>query len=134
MLLAAYKAASWLARPLIGLYLRRRRARGREHPERFGERFGYAGAERPPGDLLWCHAASVGEAVSVLALLERFKESRPGWTILLTTGTVTSAALVGSRAGNWLIHQFVPVDQPDAVASNSTRVSWKPCIGLKPAH
>ena len=128
MLLAAYKAASWLAGPLIGLYLRRRRARGREHPERFGERFGYAGVERPPGDLLWCHAASVGEAVSVLALLERFKEAHPGWTILLTTGTVTSAALVGSRAGNWLIHQFVPVDQPDAVARFLDY--WQPSAAL----
>lgn len=128
MLLSAYKVASWLASPLIALYLRRRRAQGREHPERFGERFGYAGVERPPGELLWCHAASVGEAVSVLPLLDRFKAAHPGWTVLLTTGTVSSAALVASRAKDTLIHQFVPVDQPDAVSRFLDY--WQPTAAL----
>lgn len=128
MLLSAYKVASWLASPLIALYLRRRRAQGREHPERFGERFGYAGVERPPGELLWCHAASVGEAVSVLPLLERFKAAQPDWTVLLTTGTVSSAGLVASRAKDILIHQFVPVDQPDAV--NRFLDYWQPSAAL----
>ena len=128
MLLSAYKAASWLASPLIGLYLRRRLAKGREHPERFGERFGYAGAERPPGDLLWCHAASVGEAVSVLPLLERFRSAHPDWCILLTTGTVSSAALVASRAPEGVIHQFAPVDKPDAVARFLDH--WQPSAAL----
>ena len=108
VLLSAYKAASWLASPLISLYLRRRRAQGREHAERFGERFGYASVERPPGELMWCHAASVGEAVSVLPLLERFGAGHPDWTVLLTTGTVSSASLVASRGFDGLIHQFVP--------------------------
>ncbi len=128
MLLSAYKAASWLASPLIGFYLRRRRARGREHPERFGERFGYAGTPRPPGELLWCHAASVGEAVSVLPLLERFRSAHPDWCVLLTTGTVSSAALVASRAVEGVIHQFVPVDKPDAVARFLDH--WQPSAAL----
>lgn len=128
MLLSAYRAASWLASPLIGLYLRRRLAKGREHPERFGERFGYPGAERPPGQLLWCHAASVGEAISVLPLLERYQAAHPDWTVLLTTGTLTSAALVAGRAIPGLIHQFVPVDRPDAVARFLD--FWRPSVAL----
>jgi 3-deoxy-D-manno-octulosonic-acid transferase len=128
MLLSAYKAASWLASPLISYYLRRRLARGREHPERFGERFGYPGAERPAGELLWCHAASVGEAVSVLPLLERFRTAHPDWCVLLTTGTVSSAALVASRAVEGVIHQFVPVDKPDAVARFLDY--WQPSAAL----
>lgn len=128
MLLSAYRAASWLASPLIGLYLRRRLAKGREHPERFGERFGHPGAERPPGELLWCHAASVGEAISVLPLLERYQAAHPDWTLLLTTGTLTSAALVAERAVPGLIHQFVPVDRPDAVARFLDY--WRPSVAL----
>jgi 3-deoxy-D-manno-octulosonic-acid transferase len=128
VLLSAYRAASWLAAPLIGLYLRRRRARGREHSERFGERFGHAGLPRPPGKLLWCHAASVGEATSVLPLLARFRAARPDWTVLLTTGTVTSAALVAARAEAGLIHQFVPVDRPDAVGRFLDH--WRPTLAL----
>lgn len=128
MLLSAYRAASWLASPLIGLYLRRRLAKGREHPERFGERFGHPSAERPPGELLWCHAASVGEAISVLPLLERYQAAHPDWTLLLTTGTLTSAALVAERAVPGLIHQFVPVDRPDAVARFLDY--WRPSVAL----
>ncbi len=128
MLLSAYRAASWLASPLIGLYLRRRLAKGREHPERFGERFGHAGAERPLGPLLWCHAASVGEAISVLPLLERYQAAHPDWTVLLTTGTLTSAALVANRAIPGLIHQFVPVDRPDAVVRFLDY--WQPTAAL----
>ena len=128
MLLSAYRAASWLASPLIGLYLRRRLAKGREHPERFGERFGYPGTERPPGELLWCHAASVGEAISVLPLLERYQAAHPNWTVMLTTGTLTSAALVAGRAIPGLIHQFVPVDRPDAVARFLDY--WQPSVAL----
>jgi 3-deoxy-D-manno-octulosonic-acid transferase len=128
VLLSAYRAASWLASPLIGLYLRRRLGKGREHPERFGERFGYPGTERPPGELLWCHAASVGEAISVIPLLERYQAAHPDWTVLLTTGTLTSAALVASRAIPGLIHQFVPVDRPDAVARFLD--FWQPSVAL----
>jgi 3-deoxy-D-manno-octulosonic-acid transferase len=128
MLLSAYRAASWVAGPLISLYLRRRLARGREHPERFGERLGHAGLPRPAGELLWCHAASVGEAVSVLPLLERFWGAHPDWTVLLTTGTLTSAELVAARAGGGIIHQFVPVDRPAAVARFLDH--WRPSLAL----
>ncbi len=115
MLLSAYRLATWLAGPLIGLYLRRRKAKGREDPARFPERLGHPGKPRPAGKLLWCHAASVGEAVSVLPLLERFGSEHEGWHVLLTTGTVTSAQLVAERSPAGIIHQFVPVDRPGAV-------------------
>ena len=61
-----YRGLTTVAGPLIGLYLRRRRAAGKEDAARFDERFGYAGAPRPAGPLAWIHAASVGEAVSML--------------------------------------------------------------------
>ena len=116
MLLSLYRLLTRLGGPFIALYLRRRQANGREDPIRLPERFGHPGAERPDGPLLWCHAASVGEAISVLPLLERFFLENHGWHILLTTGTVTSAQLVGERAPDGIIHQYVPVDRPAAIA------------------
>ena len=47
--LSLYLLASRLAGPLAGPILRRRMARGKEDPERIGERFGIAGKAHPGG-------------------------------------------------------------------------------------
>jgi len=98
--------------PLLELYLRRRMKAGREDAERFGERHGVPSRPRPDGFLIWFHAASVGESMSMLRLLDRLLEERPGLSILVTTGTVTSAAMVAERLNGRVIHQYVPVDRP----------------------
>jgi 3-deoxy-D-manno-octulosonic-acid transferase len=111
--LAAYRRLTTLIGPLLPLYLAGRRARGKEDRVRFGERLGRAGAARPPGPLVWMHAASVGEAVSLLSLIDRLSRERPTLNLLVTTGTVTSARLLESRLpASQARHQFVPVDRP----------------------
>jgi 3-deoxy-D-manno-octulosonic-acid transferase len=105
--------------PVLPLHLRRRAARGKEIPARLRERYG-EGAERPPGRLLWLHAASVGETVSILPLIEVLARRDPALRFLVTTGTVTSAALLGQRLppelAPRLAHRFVPLDVPRWVA------------------
>ena len=128
MLLPLYRLLTRMAGPMIGLYLRRRQAKGREDPERLPERLGHPGVPRPAGPLLWCHAASVGEAISVLPLLERFRMENGGWHILLTTGTVTSAQLVSERAPEGVIHQYVPVDRPGGVTRFLDH--WRPQLAV----
>jgi len=110
----AWHVAGTLAGPVLRLTLRRRAARGREIPGRLPERRGIDATPRPPGTLIWVHAASVGEAVSVLPVLAALPEAV---SVLLTTGTVTSAALLARRlpelglAGR-VRHRFVPLDVP----------------------
>ncbi|MFM7691069.1 MAG: glycosyltransferase N-terminal domain-containing protein, partial [Alphaproteobacteria bacterium] len=87
--------ASALA-PLLPFYLRRRVAKGKEIAERLPERQGHAAA-RPPGRLVWCHAASNGETLSLLPLLETLAKQDPALSFLVTTGTVTSARLLEQR-------------------------------------
>ncbi len=111
MILSLYRGFGVLGAPLIALYLARRRARGKEDPVRFSERQGIAGLPRPEGPLVWLHAASVGESLSLLALIKRLRRDYPGVTCLLTTGTVTSAALMAERLPEGVIHQYVPVDR-----------------------
>ena len=106
-----YRLATDLGNPLIQLYLRRRLNKGREDKLRFAERLGQASIPRPPGFLVWCHAASVGEAMSLLALIKRLKQDYPAVAILVTTGTVTSAQLLAHRLPDGAFHHYIPVDR-----------------------
>ena len=110
MLPLVYRALTWPLPPLALLYLHRRQRRGKEDGLRLRERRGLAGAARPPGPLVWVHAASVGEATAMLGLIERLLATRPGLQILVTTGTVASAQLLEKRLPRRARHQFVPVD------------------------
>ena len=114
--------------PLIQLLLRRRIARGKEDPARIDERRGIASLQRPEGPLVWLHAASIGEAQSVLILIDRLVRERPALNILVTTGTVTSASLMAERLPNRALHQFVPVDRPAWVRRFLDY--WRPDLAL----
>jgi 3-deoxy-D-manno-octulosonic-acid transferase len=123
-----YRAATWPLAPLAIIYLERRRKRGKEDARRFRERRGVPGAVRPQAALLWIHAASVGEATAMLALIERLLQVRPALEILVTTGTVTSAHLLENRLPPRARHQFVPVDLPQWVARFLDH--WRPDLAL----
>lgn len=115
MSLALYRLATVLGTPLVGLWLHRRRAAGKEEAARQGERTGRADRARPPGELIWLHAASVGESVSALPLIERLLGTRPDAHALVTTVTVTSARIMAERLPERAFHQYAPVDTPGAV-------------------
>jgi 3-deoxy-D-manno-octulosonic-acid transferase len=93
-----------------------------------GERLGVAGLPRPQGKLVWIHAASVGEANSVIPLLETLRARAPSVRLLMTTITVTSAALMKGYEEIGFIHQFAPVDMPQAVGRFLDH--WKPDVAL----
>ena len=111
MILGLYNLTATLASPIIGLYLKRRKTQGKEDPIRFPERHGIAKIPRPDGPLIWLHGASVGEAISLLPLIERLQQQRTDATILMTTGTVTSARLMDEWLPDGALHQYVPVDR-----------------------
>jgi 3-deoxy-D-manno-octulosonic-acid transferase len=102
-----YHAAGTIAAPGLRVMLQKRLGRGKEIAERLPERFGITALPRPPGRLVWLHAASVGEAMSVFPVIDALD-----CAVLLTTGTVTSASLAAQRLGNHARHQFVPLDVP----------------------
>ncbi len=127
-MLPLYRIATAAAQPLMPWYLRKRLKRGKEDPARLQERFGYASLPRPEGKLLWLHSASVGEAQSVLPLITRVMDQHPKWNLLVTTGTRTSAQLMLERLPRGVIHQFVPVDTPQAVTRFLEH--WRPDAAL----
>lgn len=114
--LKIYQAATRLLTPALPVLLSYRERQGKESQERRGERLGLASAPRGNGLLIWLHAASVGETNAVLPLMAELRRRRPGVRFLLTTGTVTSAALAEARLGSDDVHQFAPLDAPKYVA------------------
>lgn len=123
-----YRVLTDLGAPALALYLRWRRFYGKEDSSRFSERLGYASLPRPEGRLVWLHAASVGEAVSVLSLIEALRHYFKGWQVLVTTGTVTSAALLGARLPKSVLHHYMPVDRWPYV--NRFLNHWQPQLAL----
>jgi 3-deoxy-D-manno-octulosonic-acid transferase len=128
MLLGLYRAATSLGGPLLGLELRRRLRHGKEDPARLPERFGVPGLPRPEGTLIWVHAASVGESLSVLPLIDALLERWRGLEVLLTSGTVSSARILADRLPGRVRHQFVPLDR--AAAWHRFLGHWRPSLAL----
>jgi 3-deoxy-D-manno-octulosonic-acid transferase len=112
--------------PLAPALIKRRLKQGKEDPARVGERRGLSQDVRPHGPLVWIHGASVGEVLAAAALIERLRDLN--LRILLTSGTVTSAAVVAKRFPPDVIHQYVPYDSPRYVARFLDH--WKPSLAL----
>lgn len=115
LLRAFWRLIGRLLTPAVLLLLLWRKKKGKEHPLRWKERMGFDRSIPPDGKLLWVHAASVGESLSVLPLLDRLRADQPDWKILVTTGTLSSAELLAQRLPSGVLHRFVPVDIPGAV-------------------
>ena len=125
--LRAYRTATAALEPIAPLVLKRRARRGKENLERISERLGFASRRRPDGTLIWIHGASVGECLSVVPLIEALLKT-PGRSVLMTSGTVTSAKMMAERLPPGAFHQFSPVDTPAAVARFLDH--WQPDVGL----
>lgn len=113
--LKLYQRATRLLTPALPLVLGYRERQGKEERSRRGERLGIPSAPRDQGPLIWLHAASVGETIAVLPLIDEIRKRAPYIRFLLTTGTVTSAKLAKERLSNNDIHQYAPFDSPKYV-------------------
>jgi 3-deoxy-D-manno-octulosonic-acid transferase len=124
--LSAYRLVTRLASPLSGPLLSLRLNKAKEDPMRVEERRGVASLARPAGRLVWLHGASVGEALSLMPLVERLAGG--GRFALVTTGTVTSARLLAQRLPPGALHQFAPLDAPGFMRRFFAH--WRPDLAL----
>ncbi|MBT3143018.1 3-deoxy-D-manno-octulosonic acid transferase [Phaeobacter gallaeciensis] len=128
LLYYAYRAISAVLAPFAWYSVARKLRRAHVPVERQHERLGVASQPRPAGQLIWFHAASVGESLSVLSLITRMGERLPQAQFLITSGTPTSAALIAKRLPPRTIHQYPPLDANGPV--NRFYHHWRPNAGI----
>ena len=129
-----WAGAGLVAEPALRLLLRRRLHLGKELPGRLGERRGIDPSPRPEGRLIWLHAASVGETLSLLPLLDALCRADPALQLLLTTGTVNAQRLASQRLGGAdgasqrIRCRFAPLDLPRWI--NRFLDHWRPDLAV----
>jgi len=124
--LRLYQMASFAAAPAAPRLLARRLKHGKENAARLGERRGEASKPRPAGPLIWVHGASIGEMLAAVPLIERLRAQ--DFAVLVTSGTVTSAALAENRLPAGALHQFIPLDAPRYVERFLQH--WRPDLAV----
>src|SRR6185312_8164806 len=70
----------------------------------------------------------VGEALSLLPLIDDLCYARPDLNILVTSGTLTAAALLARRLPGRAVHQYLPIDGPRAARRFFDH--WRPDLGV----
>ena len=82
----------------------------KEDPKRFLEKFTFFSKKRNKGILLWFHAVSVGELLSIISLVKKLEKKKKISQILITTTTLTSSKLFTKFKFKKTIHQYFPID------------------------
>lgn len=124
--LQVYRYGLYLGEPALTGLLAWRARRGKEDPGRLAERRGLPGRARPVGRLVWMHGASVGEALSLVGLIDGMIAR--GFSVLVTTGTKSAADLIGRRLPAGAVHQYVPLDAPRWIGRFLDH--WRPDLAL----
>lgn len=127
-LLKVYRNLLKIGTPLINRTLEKRLDNGKEDPARINERRGIASIARPTGDLIWIHVASVGEAQSILILIEELLAANDDLSILVTSVTRNSALMLAKQLPERAMHQYAPFDHPDWVQQFLDH--WQPTMAL----
>jgi 3-deoxy-D-manno-octulosonic-acid transferase len=77
---------------------------------------------------VWFHAASIGETQSILPLISALLDARKDVTVLITSTTRTSAALLADTLPPRVVHQMAPYDT--VKASRAFLQHWQPDVAI----
>ena len=114
-----------LLSPLIIIF---RLIKNKEDKKRFLEKFSINLKKRKTGNLIWFHAASVGEFLSIVPLIKELEKNKNIKNILVTTSTLSSSEIFKNFRFKKTIHQFFPID---FIYFTSKFINyWKPKIAI----
>jgi 3-deoxy-D-manno-octulosonic-acid transferase len=98
----------------------------KENPKRFFEKFTIFSKKKTKGKLIWFHAVSVGEFLSILPIIEKLEKEKTINQLLITSTTLTSSKLFERYNFKKTIHQFFPIDY--YFFTNRFINYWKPSL------
>ncbi len=125
-----YRFFTYLFYPFAPIYLYFRKIRKKEDSISYREKLSKIEISREEGFLIWFHVASVGEAMSILPLIESCMEEKKINKILLTSITLSSGKILKKRFNQnaKVIHQFLPLDI--SVWTSKFLEHWKPNLSI----
>jgi len=125
-----YKLSTYLFYPFAPIYLFIRKIKNKEDSTSYKEKLSRIEIAREEGFLIWFHVASVGEAMSILPLIESCVEEKKIDKILLTSITLSSGKILKKRFNKnvKVFHQFLPLDVP--IWTNRFLDHWKPNLSI----
>ena len=125
-----YRFSTYLFYPFAPIYLYFRKIKKKEDSVSYKEKLSRIEIIREEGFLIWFHVASVGEAMSILPLIQSCIEEKKIDKILLTSITLSSGKILKKRFSQnvKVIHQFLPLDV--AVWANKFLDHWKPNLSI----
>ena len=124
-----YLFLSFLLDPIYLIYQYISVLRGKENLARFRERWVSKKIYRPSGKLIWFHAASLGEALSVTPLIQKLIKDDPEVNILITSTTMASAQIFEKKPLRQVTHQMAPHDT--FFVSRRFLNYWKPDLAIR---
>ena len=74
------------------------------------------------GSVIWVHAVSLGEVVTVIPLVKALRRHYPHWSIVLSTMTQTGQEVVEKQLAGVAVHFYLPLDFPWAVEAYVKRL------------
>ena len=125
-----YRFFTYLFYPLAPIYLYFRKIRKKEDPIRYKEKLSKINIKRGEGFLIWFHVASIGEAMSILPLIDSCTKEKKIDRILITSITLSSGKILENRFKNnpKINHQFFPLDIIPII--NKFLDHWKPNLSI----
>ena len=125
-----YRLITYFFYPLAPIYLYLRKFKKKEDAISYKEKLSKINLSRGNGFLVWLHVASVGEAMSILPLIDTLSKDEKVNKILITSITLSSGKILKNRFKNHqkINHQFLPLDVIALI--NKFLDHWKPNLSI----
>jgi 3-deoxy-D-manno-octulosonic-acid transferase len=120
--------AEYAVLPFARRHLLRRRARGKEDPDRWAEKLGQGHAERPDGTLVWLHGVGLGEVLALRGLITALGNQRPDLHFLVTSSTFSAGTAMRRNLPERCRHQYLPLDLPGIAGRFLNH--WRPDLAV----
>lgn len=123
-----YKIINILLTPITYLILFYRKLKGKEDKHRFLERFAITKLKRAKNKkVIWFHAASIGESLSVLPIVNKLSKKN-NLQILFTSGTTSSAGILKHKLPKNVVHQYAPIENFFVIKKFLNH--WQPALAI----